>query len=85
MNRTLREVVFQFKCMKYVELCKFRLSHPGKLKTKVDLNVLCIIFVTFLEVVSIRADTLYISNKDHYDQSGQENIVTQAPKCNHPK
>ena len=47
-----KKVLFEFKCMKYVEFCKFRLSHPGKLKTKVDLNVLCIFsYVAFWALV----------------------------------
>ena len=34
--------------MKYEEFCKFCLCHAGKLKTKIDLNVLCILsYVTF--------------------------------------
>ena len=37
------------------------LSHPGKLKTKVDLNVLCIFsYVAFWVLVPISADTLYL-------------------------
>ena len=43
--------------MKFVEFCKFRLSHLGKLKTKVDLNVLCIFsYVAFLVLDPIAAD-----------------------------
>ena len=50
--------------MKYVEFCKFCLPHPGKLKTKVDLKVLCIFsYVTFLVLVRIGANTLYVVDK----------------------
>ena len=53
--------LFEIKCLNYVEFCKFCLSHPGKLGTKVDLNVLCIFsYVAFLVLVPIRADTLYM-------------------------
>ena len=45
----IEKVLIEFKCMKYVEFCKFCLSHPSKLKTKVDLSVLCIYsYVPFL-------------------------------------
>ena len=46
----LEKVLFELKSMKCVEFCKFCLSHPGKLKAKVDLDVshlfLCGIFGT---------------------------------------
>ena len=46
--------------MKYVEFCKLCLSRPGKLKTKFDLNVLCIFsYVAFFKLVPIGTDTLY--------------------------
>jgi len=48
--------------MKYVEFCKLCLSRPGKLKTKFDLNVLCIFsYVAFFILVPIGTDTLYLS------------------------
>ena len=48
--------------MKYVEFCKLCLSRPGKLKTKFDLNVLCIFsYVAFFILVPIGTDTLYVS------------------------
>ena len=47
--------------MKYVEFCKLSLSRPGKLKTKFDLNVLCIFsYVAFFILVPISTDTLYV-------------------------
>ena len=47
--------------MKYVEFCKLRLSRPGNLKTKFDLNVLCIFsYVAFFILVPISTDTLYM-------------------------
>ena len=54
------KVIFEFKCMKYVEFCKRFLSRPGKFKTKFDLNVLCIFsYVAFFILVPIGTDTLY--------------------------
>ena len=51
-------VLFEFKCMKYVEFC---LSHPGILRTKFDFNVLCIFSqVAFFVLFSIGVDTLYV-------------------------
>ena len=50
--------------MKYVEFCKLCLSRPGKLKTKSDLNVLCIFsYVAFFILVPIGTDNLYVSFK----------------------
>ena len=61
-------LVYQFKCMKYVELRKFCLSHPGELKAKVDLNVLCIFsYVVFLVLVPIDADTMYVFSINSLD------------------
>ena len=39
--------------MKYVEFCKLCLSRPGKLKTKFDLNVLCIFSYVALLVLDL--------------------------------
>ena len=52
--------------MKYVEFCKLCLSRPGKLKTKFDLNVLCIFsYVAFFILVPIGTDTLYPEKKKY--------------------
>ena len=56
--------------MKYVEFCsKPCLSRPGKLKTKFDLNVLCIFsYVAFFVLVPIGTDTLYLLTTEKLEE-----------------
>ena len=60
-------------------VCNFCLSHPGKLKTNVDLNVLCIFsYVAFLALVPIGVDTLY-STRYRVVQGTEQHKVPSRP------